>query len=175
MNGVSFPVVVAMGGALPLLVLVFRVYRWWMHRPVEVVSREDMKLRSVSLGLVGEPDRLIRLLNGAIIPVEKKSNAREVYKSIEMQVGAYLLLVEDLYGRRPPFGLAVIAKDQTFRLPNTSALRRETRRVLERVKRQRATLDIPARATPFPKKCENCGYLQRCRQGQRVVGLRRWA
>ena len=160
-------------GALLLLVFFVRTYRWWMHRPVEVVSREDKKLRSTTLNLVGEPDRLLRLRNGAVIPVEKKGNAREVYDSIKMQVGAYLLLVEDLYGRRPPFGLAVIANDRTFRISNTSELRRETRRVLQAVQRQRVALHLPARATPFPKKCGNCGYLEQCAPGRRVVGRRR--
>lgn len=69
----------------PLLVLaalllaligVYRLIRAWQLREIEVLSRDQTRLASTSLGLSGRPDRLIRLKNGTIIPKEKKSSKR---------------------------------------------------------------------------------------------------
>ena len=79
------------------IVGVVRLLRAWQLRQTEVLSRDETRLASDGLGLSGRPDRLIRLRNRAIIPREKKSSKR-LYDSHRVQVGAYLLLIEEKYG-----------------------------------------------------------------------------
>lgn len=158
--------------AILLFLGVARVRRWWLWQPVAVVAREDMVLRSGRLGLSGEPDRLLELRNGAVVPVEKKSG-KKLRDGMIVQLGAYLMLVEEVFGRRPPFGVVVLGSGAQVRVLNTAWLRRRTRRVLASVRRQRTRLDTPARGTPFKAKCAKCGYLRGCEQGQRAL-RRRW-
>lgn len=76
-----------------------------------VLAADDSRLgartlRSERLGLVARPDRLVRLGNGAVIPVEQKPRARRPYPSHELELGVQLILVEARVGRRPPYASA---------------------------------------------------------------------
>ncbi len=151
---------------LALLFLVaagLALWRAWQLREIEVLSRDQKYLKSTSLGLSGRPDRLIRLRNGAVIPEEKKSAPR-LYPSLEVQLGVYLLLVEEAYGIRPPFGTLILADNSRHKIRNTGSLRRRTLKLADQLRRQRADLNRPARVNPTPGQCRSCGFRQSCSQ-----------
>src|SRR5262249_30122255 len=75
--------------------------------PGETVGLDDVTLFSKRLLLVGRPDHLTRE-GEFIIPEEWKRTAKRVYPGHRLQLGAYLILVEEEYGVRPPFGVVVI-------------------------------------------------------------------
>ena len=72
------------------------------------------------LRLVGRPDYLVEQADGTILPVEIKSRRapREPYETHLLQLAAYCLLVEENYGRRPPYGI-IQYKDQAFAIDYT--------------------------------------------------------
>ena len=156
----------------PLLVLaalllaligVYRLIRAWQLREIEVLSRDQTRLASTSLGLSGRPDRLIRLKNGAIIPKEKKSSKR-LYDSHRIQIGAYLLLVEEAYDVRPPYGVVVLGDGREAKIKNTARLRRWTLNVADDIRAQRADASRPARVRPTPGQCRSCAVRDHCAQ-----------
>jgi CRISPR-associated exonuclease Cas4 len=71
------------------------------------LALDDRALYSARLGLAGRPDRI--LAGG--IPEEWKS-ARRVHDSHRAQLGAYLLLIEEETGVRPPHGFIVLGDGQ---------------------------------------------------------------
>jgi len=98
-----------------------------------VVAADDSEigvptLRSDRLGLVGRPDQLVRI-DRKIIPVEQKPGARRVHDSHVMQLAAQCMLVTDVYGVRPPYGLLVLVNGVQRQVPFTRDLEK---RVLER-------------------------------------------
>jgi CRISPR-associated exonuclease Cas4 len=78
-----------------------------------VIAADDSRLRSPTLrskrlGLVGRADHLLRSGN-VVIPVEQKPGSRRLQPSHVMQVAAQCMLVQEVYGVRPPYGLLVLA------------------------------------------------------------------
>ena len=142
---------------------IYRLIQAWRLRDIEVLSRDQTRLASTRLGLSGRPDRLIRLKNGTIIPVEKKSSTR-LYDSHRIQVGAYLLLVEETYGIRPPYGIVALGDGREAKVSNTAALRRWTLTVADHVRSQRADPSQPVRVRPTPGQCRSCGVRELCSQ-----------
>jgi hypothetical protein len=62
-------------------------------------------LVSYRYGLKGKPDALVRIPDGALIPVERKNGRapRRPYDGDLIQTAVYCVLVEDNYGQTPPF------------------------------------------------------------------------
>jgi CRISPR-associated exonuclease Cas4 len=57
-------------------------------------------------GLKGKPDAVVRIASGDIVPIERKKTKapkRGPYESDLIQATAYCLLIEEHYGRFPPF------------------------------------------------------------------------
>jgi len=149
--------------------------RWSRRRRIElgidagaVVSADDSlvrapTLRSTRLGLVGRCDHLLRV-GGTYVPVEHKPSARRLQPSHVLQVGALCLLIEDVYGVRPPYAVVVLAGGARERVAFTAELER---RVLETMAEMRAIL-ADGRA-PDPEwvaaKCRACGYAPICWEG----------
>jgi CRISPR-associated exonuclease Cas4 len=57
--------------------------------------------------------------------------------SPRLQLGAYLLLVEEEYGMRPLFGVVVIRDGERVRVENTEELRSEILEVAARIREHR--------------------------------------
>ena len=139
-----------------------------------IVSADDLlvrapTLRSERLGLVGRCDHLLRV-GDAYVPVEQKPSARRLQPSHVMQVGALCLLVEDVYGVRPPYGVVVLAGGAQERIAFSEALERGVLRTMADMRRSLAT-----GAPPGPRwvaaKCRACGYRPICWDDEE----RRWA
>lgn len=133
-------------------------------------ARRDLNepLRSRRLGLVGKPDYLLERTEGGrrgkrvIIPVEVKSGRAHAqpHAGHVLQVGAYCLLVEEVYGVTPAYGLLRYA-DGTHPVPLTPALRAE---VLETAAAIRAARRAPtvARSHNAPERCRGCTLRASC-------------
>ena len=106
---------------LALALAAWALLTWWSRRQRArlgldggvIISADDSALgaptlRSERLGLVGRCDQLLEL-DGAYVPVEHKPRARRLQPSHILQVGALCLLVREVYGVRPPYGVVVLA------------------------------------------------------------------
>ena len=117
-------------------------------------------LTSPARPLRGKPDQVIRLRSGGLVPVEYKSyrrGSRPPHGDL-VQLGAYLVLLEDLHGRAPRYGVLRYA-DRVQRVRYTAALRREVLRLLEEVRAngRRAPEGRPSRAL-----CRRCPFAPIC-------------
>ncbi len=76
------------------------------------------------------------------MPVELKSgrigDALEPHRGDYLQLAAYFLLLEDVYGKRPRFGRLVYA-DYMFEVRNTAGVRREVLRTMAEMRRMLET------------------------------------
>ena len=87
-------------------------------------------------GLTGRPDELRRLPDGTIIPVEIKScrspRSGVPYPSHRAQLLAYCALVEETYGRAPPYGVLCYGDGTEVRVAWNAKAKSELRSIFER-------------------------------------------
>jgi CRISPR-associated exonuclease Cas4 len=117
-------------------------------------------LRSERYGLVGRPDQLVRV-GKLLVPVEQKPKSRRLQPSHVLQAAAQCLLVHEVYGVRPPYGLVVLAGGVRERVEFSPALEE---RLFDVMAQMRAFLEVDAspRARWIARKCHACGFRQRC-------------
>lgn len=143
-----------------LLVLSWTLRRGHGFRPGRTLARDDLTLVSERLGLIGRPDRLVE--DGKdIIPEEWKSS-RRVSDSHRMQLGTYLILVEESYGVRPPYGVVVLGDGSSVKVENTEELRSEVLAIAERIREHRGDVEEPMTVNQPVQKCRACGQRQNC-------------
>ncbi len=126
-------------------------------------GRLERPLFSHALRLTGKPDYLVAD-GGEVIPVEVKSSRAPArpYSSHVLQLAAYCLLVEECYGRRPPYGIIKYA-DHAFEMDYTPELEDELLETLDCMRADLAAEDAP-RSHNEPRRCRACGYRQHCNQ-----------
>jgi CRISPR-associated exonuclease Cas4 len=95
----------------------------------EILAADDTRtgvptLYSERLGLVGRPDHLLAS-DGVLIPVEQKPRSGRLQLSHVLQVAAQCVLVEDVCGVRPPYGVVVLEGGIRERVAFTPALERK--------------------------------------------------
>ena len=103
-----------------------------------IVAADDARLgastlRSRRLGLVGRPDHLVRQ-GRMLIPVEQKPSARRLHASHVLQVAAECLLVQEVYGIRPVFGVVVLAGGVEERVAFTPGVEQRLPRTMEQMR-----------------------------------------
>ena len=125
-------------------------------------SSDSLTLVSKQYHLSGRPDRIVQV-GAAYIPEEKKSGTR-LYESYRLQLGVYLLLVEEHYGVHPPYGVVVLGDGQRVQIDNTPALRQQVVRMAEQIRQHRAILAQPLRPTATPAQCRVCSQRAYCHQ-----------
>ncbi|HDQ71468.1 MAG TPA: Dna2/Cas4 domain-containing protein [Chloroflexi bacterium] len=111
--------------------------------------------------LTGKPDYLVD--DGAdVIPVEVKSSPApaQPYRSHLLQLAVYCLLVEESYGRRPPYGIVKYA-DRAFEVDYTRQLEQELLDTLDDMRADLAAGDAP-RDHDEVHRCRACGYAEHC-------------
>lgn len=115
-------------------------------------------LVSETYGVQGKPDFIFKsLLSRKLIPFEIKSGQCKEPHPHEgdlMQLVAYFIIIEEVYGQRPSYG-KLVYQNKTFTVRNTRALRlrlRQTLRQMHRMLEGRCSLE------PDPSfiKCRNC-------------------
>jgi len=131
----------------------------------EIVSADDSfigsaNLHSERLGLAGRCDHLLQVQR-AYVPVEQKPSAGRLYESHILQVGALCVLIEDVYGVRPPYGVVVLADGMQERVPFTKELEQRVVRTMAEMRRILGTREGPGPRW-MPSKCSGCGYRPAC-------------
>ncbi|RUL88013.1 CRISPR-associated protein Cas4 [Tautonia sociabilis] len=129
------------------------------------VALDSETLSSERLGLIGRPDRIIRQ-GRYFIPEEWKS-AKRLQDAHRLQLGVYLLLVEERYGVRPPHGVVVLGDGSRVKVENTEALRSEVLGVARKIREHRRTIREAIPVDPPAWKCRVCGQRGNCAQAQR--------
>ena len=137
-----------------------------------IVSADDSlirapTLRSARLGLVGRCDHLLRVGN-AYVPVEQKPSARRLQQSHMLQMGALCLLVHDVYGVRPPYGVVVLADGSQARVTFSKELERGVVRTMAEMRRILASGEPPGPRWAAAK-CRACGYHPVCWGGEHAA------
>jgi CRISPR-associated exonuclease Cas4 len=151
-------------GLLGLLLVVVTT-RWRALRGFgsgQTVTLDDVTLFSERLRLVGRPDRLVRE-GGHLIPEEWKS-AKQVSHGHRLQVGAYFLLIEEVYGERSPFGVVVLGDGSRVQVQNTEELRSEVLSIAEKIRERRRALGDEISVRQPAWKCGRCGQRGNCGQ-----------
>ena len=133
-----------------------------------MISADDSEhptptLYSARYRLVGRPDQLVRA-GRMLIPVEHKPRARRLQDSHILQVAAQCLLVQEVYGVRPTYGLLVLAGGIQERVEFTTALEQ---RLLDTMAEMRALLREDREPGPIwvARKCRACGFRDTCWDG----------
>lgn len=117
--------------------------------------------------LVGKPDYILRTSTG-IVPVEVKPlrKAAQPYLSDVMQLAAYCLLIEEVTGTPPPYGLLRYAS-QTFRIEWDAQLREDLLQILDEMRDLQNWPVALHQEMPLPQhdmtsRCEACGFQYVC-------------
>jgi CRISPR-associated exonuclease Cas4 len=129
-------------------------------------DRCERPLFSRQYRLTGRPDYVVRLRSG-IVPVEVKSGRApgQPYPGHILQLAAYCLLLEELDGQVPPYGILKY-DDQTFEVDNTPELRARLLGILDDIRRGLQTREVD-RSHDEAARCRGCGHRDRC--GQQLV------
>ena len=80
-------------------------------------------LVSSNFALVGKPDYLVQQADGSVVPVEMKSSRapNEPWEGHVLQLAAYCLLVDEVYGIRPSYGILQY-RDKAFAIDYSADL-----------------------------------------------------
>jgi CRISPR-associated exonuclease Cas4 len=141
--------------------LVYTDTSQWM--PVE------KPLYAASLGLTGKPDYLIQQ-DKHMIPVEVKT-CRQIpgapFDSHVYQLAAYCVLVDQVYGKRPPQGVIHYTtsrgETQNFTIPFTTQLETAVLEVIDEIQNASLRHEID-RSHQHAARCGGCGYRSTCNQ-----------
>lgn len=111
-------------------------------------------------GLAGRPDALI-VEDGFIIPVERKPLARKIRDRYIAQLLVYMRLVEELEGKKPPYGYLILGPScRRFKILNTTERQAWLSKMLDEM---RLVLEgAAANPLPHPKKCRKCDMRSVC-------------
>ena len=115
-------------------------------------------LYSAKYELQGKPDYVFQSpFLKKIVPVELKSGEIDEeempHRGDLLQLGAYFLILEDVYGQKPPFG-RIVYQDYMFEIKNTAKIRNE---VLSTMKEMREMLQYGiGKAKPSFATCRPC-------------------
>ena len=112
-------------------------------------------------GLTGKPDYLVQQGNH-LIPVEVKSSrvSAAPYDAHIFQLAAYCMLVESVYGKRPPHGILHYS-NRTFAIDYTPELETALLDILAKMRNQEHRKVI-SRSHTEPSRCRGCGFNQIC-------------
>lgn len=128
--------------------------------PGDTFALDDTNLRSERLGLAGRPDRIVRE-DGHLIPEEWKS-AKRVSDGHRLQLATYFILIEEVYGERPPHGYVVLGDGSRSRVRNTEGLRAKVLAVADRIREHRRKLSQEVEVRQPLAKCAKCGQRGNC-------------
>ncbi len=128
-------------------------------------------------GLVGKPDYLVEVTGSAagvtghgsgrgaqriVVPLEVKSRRqpRTPDEGHLLQLATYCLLVEDVYGVRPPHGYLRYA-DATLTIPFSPQLRQAVIDAAAAIRKARTEANV-RRSHHDAERCARCGYSESC-------------
>ena len=127
----------------------------------------DKPLTDPELGLTGKPDYLVEQ-GEQVIPVEVKSTqiGQTPYDSHILQLGAYCVLVERLFGKRPPYGI-LHYPNRTFAIDFTTELEDAVFAIVWEMQ-EHGRSKAPDRSHEAPERCARCSFRSACDQSLRI-------
>lgn len=133
-----------------------------IYMDTDHLRRNEQALYDPATDLTGRPDYLVRQ-GSTPIPVEVKSGRAPLrpHPSHVLQLAAYCLLVEAVYGRRPAYGVLKYA-DRAFAIDYDRALEAEVRRLIAEM--HAAGDEVQDRSHDSPARCRACGFHHLCDQ-----------
>ena len=156
----ALPIVILIGVVIVIVAVVIRRRAGFGFGTT--VSHDNVTLSSDELGLIGRPDRIVKR-GKYFIPEDKKLTAR-LFDNHRAQMGVYLILVENHYRIRPPYGIIVLANGKRKKIPNTAKLRAWVLDINANIRRHRFTPNEPLKPVTTPAKCRGCGQRNNCEQ-----------
>lgn len=130
----------------------------------KTVSRDNVLLVSERYGLSGKPDRIV-YKGGKYIPEDLKPKAR-IYNTHRVQMGVYLLLVEEYFKVKPTHGVIVLKGGRRVKIENTDVLQSEVLDIVGWIRESREDIGTPLKAIGTVGKCRGCSQRENC--GQRA-------
>jgi len=130
----------------------------------ETVALDNVKLYSKVYGLVGRPDRIERK-RGYLIPEEWKSS-RRVSHGHKLQLATYFILIEEVYGEIPPYGVVVLGDGSRVEVENTEELRSEVLEIAQAIRERRRVIEDEIEVRQPAWKCQRCGQRGNCGQAK---------
>ena len=128
----------------------------------KTISRDNVELRSKRYKLVGRPDRIVQ--RGKNFIAEDKKSSMRVYDSHRVQMGVYMLLLEEEYGKRPPYSVLLLGNGRREKIKNTNELRQQVLDIIQRIRTARKELTKPISVQAVPQKCRACAQRDNCTQ-----------
>ncbi len=128
----------------------------------EDLQPSEQPLYDPLTNLVGRPDYIIRRSDG-LIPVEVKSGRtpHRPHPSHVLQLATYCLLIQAVYGDRPPYGIVKYA-DRAFAIDFDQVVENH---LLDIMAEMRRVEDLePDRSHAIAARCRACGYRSVCDQ-----------
>lgn len=126
--------------------------------PIYSDEKGTKLLVAPKVDLQGKPDYIFKTwFRRKYIPLEIKSGMlKEDYphEGDLMQLIAYFLIIEEVYGKKPPYG-KLVYKNKTFKIRNTLALRMTLKRILRQM-RGMLKENVNVCSEPSYIKCKNC-------------------
>lgn len=121
----------------------------------------ELYLESKELGLKGKID-VLELADGTYVPVERKrAESGDYYKSDEIQLAGYCMLLEEHVEERIFEGAIYLYEtDQRIHVPIDDAHREEVRTIVGAIQSMSAK-DVPP-LTDNPDKCDACSAREYC-------------
>ena len=160
----DYPVFIYVIGIVFFVFVAARVWTAWRDTKVKNIDEDRTDIFSPSLRLVGRPYRVERLRSGAIVPT-RKINRDNFQDNIRIQLGAYMLLVEEKYGKRPPFGFVITRRNKRVKVMNSPKLRRQVKSAIAGLLKQREDLYASASGVrPRREKCRKCSMRNSCQR-----------
>jgi CRISPR-associated exonuclease Cas4 len=168
--GFDWQTMLLVGGLLLFTTLIFALTRPTITMQPKAVTGQSFAkliytdekggtlLKAPAYGLQGKPDYIFQtFFRRKYIPYEIKSGTSKEdfpHEGDQMQLVAYFLIIQEAYGKKPPYGKLVYA-NKTFTIRNTRALRKQLLRYVEQMEE---TLE-QGPTMPCVKsyiKCKNC-------------------
>lgn len=117
---------------------------------------------SIKLGLSSQPHSLIKE-EGFLIPVDVVPSSKKVKDRHVVQMLVHMKLVEEIEGKKPPYGILILGKDQrSVKIKNTEEKQNWLDDILGEM---RSILQgVPAVAKPSYYKCKGCDVRSFCQQ-----------
>ncbi|ELY96083.1 CRISPR-associated protein Cas4 [Natrialba hulunbeirensis JCM 10989] len=121
----------------------------------------ELYLESEAIGLKGKID-ILDLEDDRVVPVERKrAESGDYYKSDEIQLAGYCMLLEDHLNESVREGAIYLYEtDQRMHIPITADQRETVRKQIEAIQSM-SVENIPP-FTDNPKKCEACSAREYC-------------
>lgn len=121
-------------------------------------------LRSHRWGLTGKPDKIIKKRNRLVVYEYKSSRAEKPRRGHILQMGAYFLILEEVYPQYVMDYGILKYRDHTYRIENSQKLRDDVLKAADMMRNIASVEGYPVRNHSNPGRCFKCPFKSNCSQ-----------